>query len=295
LIADRLCRGLVPGAGLRAAFVRLSDTARMARMLHGLYPTAARVFGEALAAGLLLGALQKDRGRVNLQLECDGPLAGLLVDADAEGNVRGYVRRPAVHFPGDPARGARAALGRSGFLSVVRDVGGGQLYRSAVSLEAMDLVPDLRRWFASSEQVATALDLAVVPRDGDPLGEVAGIVVQRLPDGADAEVAAVRERLDGGVLAEGLLGRAPAQEIIARACGNGFELLADGEVAWRCRCSHGRARVAVSALGVDGIAEVLANERQAEVTCEFCRRRFVLGEEELREIARKLAAQGGEA
>jgi molecular chaperone Hsp33 len=295
LIADRLCRGLVPGAGLRAAFVRLPDTARMARMLHGLYPTAARVFGEALAAGLLLGALQKDRGRVNLQLECDGPLAGLLVDADAEGNVRGYVRRPAVHFPGDPARGARAALGRSGFLSVVRDVGGGQLYRSAVSLEAMDLVPDLRRWFASSEQVATALDLAVVPRDGDPLGEVAGIVVQRLPDGADAEVAAVRERLDGGVLAEGLLGRAPAQEIIARACGNGFELLADGEVAWRCRCSHERARVAVSALGVDGIAEVLANERQAEVTCEFCRRRFVLGEEELREIARKLAAQGGEA
>lgn len=282
MIADRLCRGLVPGAGLRAAFVRLSDTARMARMLHGLYPTAARVFGEALAAGLLLGALQKDRGRVNLQLECDGPLSGLLVDADAEGNVRGYVRRPAVHFPGDPARGARAALGRSGFLSVVRDVGGGQLYRSAVSLEAMDLVPDLRRWFASSEQVATALDLAVVPRDGDPLGEVAGIVVQRLPDGADAEVAAVRERLDGGVLAEGLLGRAPAQEIIARACGNGFELLADGEVAWRCRCSHGRARVAVSALGVDCIADVLANERQAEVTCEFCRRRFVLGEGELR-------------
>ena len=76
-------------------------------------PDERRLFAQALAGGALLGALQK-KGRVNLQLECDGPLAGLFVDADTDGNVRGYVRRPNVHFPGDPGRGARAALGGSG-------------------------------------------------------------------------------------------------------------------------------------------------------------------------------------
>jgi molecular chaperone Hsp33 len=290
-MSDKLCRGLVPARGLRAVYVRVGDTARMARMLHGLYPTAAHLFGEALAAGALLGALQKDGARVNLQVECDGPAGGLFVDADGAGNVRGYVRHPQVNFPGDPARGAHAALGSSGFLSVLRDLGGGQHYRSAVELEALSLTGDLRRWFASSEQVATALDLAVVPRDGEPLAEVAGILVQRLPDGDDAAVASVRAELAAGALRDAAARGASAQESIAAVCGDGFELLADTEIAYRCGCSPERARVAVSALGQEGIAEVLANEREAVVTCEFCRARYVVPEGELREIARRLAAQ----
>ena len=148
---------------------------------------------------------------MNLQLVCDGPLAGLFVDADTDGNVRGYVRRPSVHFPGDPGRGARA-LGGSGFLSVVRQVGDGQHYRSAIELRALDLADDLRRWFAASEQVATALDLAVVPSGDEPLGEVAGVLVQR-PDGDDAAIDAA-----GGRLAAGALGAAVARGRRPRTC-----------------------------------------------------------------------------
>lgn len=291
-MTDRLCRGLFPGLGLRAAFVRVGDTARMARVLHGLYPSAAFLFSQALAAGALLGALQKEKGRVNLQLECDGPVGGLLVDADTEGSVRGYVRRPQVHFPGDPVRGARAALGGSGFLSVIRDLGGGQHYRSAVRLEAFDLAGDLRRWFAVSEQVGTAFDLAVVPSDGEPLAEVAGILVQRLPEGEDGTVRAVHARLAAGVLPRALARGAGAQDAVREVVGEGFDLLADVEVAYRCGCSQERARVAVSALGADGVADVLANEREAVVTCEFCRSRYIVSEPELHDIRRRLVEAG---
>ncbi|BDG03037.1 Hsp33 family molecular chaperone HslO [Anaeromyxobacter oryzae] len=286
---DRLCRGLVPERGLRAVFVRVGDTARMARVLHGLYPTSAHLFAQALAGGALVGALQKDRGRVNLQLECDGPIGGLFVDADPDGNVRGYVRHVAVNFPGEPARGAKAALGGRGFLSVLRETSPGQHYRSAVELEALDVAADLRRWFASSEQVATALDLAVVARGAEPLGDVAGVLVQRLPDGDDAAIEEARRRLAGGELARSLADGAAAQEVIRRVVGEGFELLGDVEVAYRCGCSMERARAAVSALGVTGIAEVLANEREAVITCEFCRSRYVVAEPALRDLQRRLA------
>jgi molecular chaperone Hsp33 len=289
-MTDRLCRGLVSDRGLRAVFVRVGDTARMARVLHGLYPTSAHLFAQALAAGALLGALQKERGRVNLQVECDGPLRGLFVDADPDGNVRGWVKGPRVHFPGDPGPGAHAAFGGAGFLSVLREVGGGRpFYRSAVELEAMDLAEDLRRWFRASEQVATALDLAVVPRAGEPLGEVAGLLVQRLPDGDDAALEAARARIVAGALRDGLARGDSAQEVIRSIAGEGFELLADLEVAYRCGCSPERARAAVSALGADGIAEVLENEREAVITCEFCRQRYVVPEAELRHLARRLS------
>jgi molecular chaperone Hsp33 len=292
---DRLVRGLLPAQGLRAVHVRVTETARLARMLHGLYPTAARLFAESLAAGLLVASLQKERSRVNLQIECDGPIHGLFVDADPDGNVRGYVRGPQVHFPGDPAAGARAALGGSGFLSVMRDLRGGHFYRGSVELEAMAVGRDLERFFADSEQVSTALDLAVLASDHEPLADVAGLLFQRLPDGDGAALDRLRARLAAGAFRDAVGRGASAQETIAAVAGDGFELLADVEVAYRCGCSLERARAAVSALGREGLLEVLSNEREAVITCEFCRERYVVGEDDLRRMAAQLreASDGG--
>ena len=290
---DRIVRGLYPSRGIRVILARVTETARLARMLHGLYPTSAHLFAQALAAGALLGALQKrENQRVNLQIECDGPLGGLLVDADAVGNVRGYVRHPEIHFPGDPAQGARAALGGTGHLTVLRPMAEGSYYRSTVQLEALDVVEDLRHWFAASEQVATALDLCVLPDGKEPLGEAVGLLVQRLPDGDERAIEEARERLARGALAEALQRDPHGQAAIGAVLGDGFELLADLEVAWRCDCSHARARAAVSALGIEGIDQVLAAERQAVIDCQFCKKRYVIDEAELREIRAKLAAQG---
>ncbi|HEY7726597.1 MAG TPA: Hsp33 family molecular chaperone HslO [Anaeromyxobacteraceae bacterium] len=289
-MTDRLVRGVYPASGFRAVLVRAGDTARMSRALHGLYPTSARLFGEGLAAALLVAALQKDRGRVNLQLECDGPARGLFLDASPEGEVRGYARAPAVHFPGDPERGARAALGTRGYLSVIREASAGGFQRGSVELLEMGWAGALRRWFAESEQVETVLDLAVVPRGDEPLGDAGGLLVQKLPGGDAAALDDLRARLGGGALREALASGLTAQRVLAAVVGEGFEVAADLPVRYVCGCSAARARVAVSALGRDGVEEILADERRAVVTCEFCRRRYVLGESDLRDIAARLGA-----
>ncbi len=291
---DRLTRGLFPAHGLRAIFVRVGDVARMTRMLHGLSPTAAHAFAEALAAGAMVGALQKTKARVNLQLEGDGPLRGLFVDADPDGNVRGYVRAPAAQLPGPPAEAVVRALGSGGYLSVIRDLGNGQFYRSSVDRRGEALAGVLRRWFAASEQVETALDLAVVPKGDEPLGDVAGVLIQTLPDGDVARVEAVRRALAEGALARALQAGGSAQEVLAAVAGEGFELLADGEIAYRCGCGPERARAAVSALGADGVAEVLASEGKAEVACEFCHAHYVVDRAALEELERRLRAAATE-
>ncbi len=289
-MSDRLVRGLFQDRGLRAVFVRVTDTARISRVLHGLSPAAARVFAEALAGGLLAAALQKDGSRVNLQLACDGPLRGLLVDAGQDASVRGYVRAPRVDFPGDPRAAARAALGAGGYLSVLRDQGNGQYHRSQVELEELSLAGDLRRFFERSEQVESALDLVVVAREGEPLGDAAGVLIQKLPGGDQAALEQVRARVEEGAFARAVEAGAPAQEALAAVAGPGFELLGDLEVAYRCSCGPERARVAVSALGRDGLLDVLAHEKQAVVTCEFCRQTYVVAEPELRGIVERLGA-----
>jgi len=74
--------------------------------------------------------------------------------------------------------------------------------------------------------------------------------------------------------------------------GPGFELLADQEIAYRCGCSLARARTAVSALGADGVAEVLAHEGRAEVSCEFCHAHYVLERADLEALLERLRAAG---
>jgi molecular chaperone Hsp33 len=290
-VRDLLLRGLVRAPVLRLILVEATDLSRMARMLHGLAPTSASVFAEALTAGLLLGALQKEHTRVNLSLEVDGPLSGLLVDADTEGNIRGRVRRPDVHFPGDPSVGPRASLGGSGTLSVLRDHGGGKFYRGSVEFIPGTFTDNLRRYFAASEQVATALDVRVLPTDGEPLGAVAGIVVQKMPEGSLDALEKVRRRITEGAFRDALA-RGASGEALARAVvGDDLEVLSRGEVSYVCTCDRDRAVNAVSALGPDGIRAVLAKERQVVIDCEFCKKRYVIDAAELADIARRL--EGG--
>jgi molecular chaperone Hsp33 len=287
-VKDLLLRGLVPGAGLRFVQVEATDLSRMARMLHGLAPTSAAVFAEALAAGLLLGALQKERTRVNISLEVDGPLSGLLVDADTEGNIRGRVRRPDVHFPGDPTVGPRAALGGSGTLSILRDLGKGEFYRGSVEFVPGTLTDNLRRYFAASEQVATALDVRVHAAAGEPLGAVAGIVVQKMPEGSLQALEEARQRIAAGAFGGALAGGATGEELARSVVGEGLEVLGRQDVSYLCNCSRERAVNAVSALGPDGIRSVLAAERQVVIDCEFCKKRYVIDAPELLDIARRL-------
>ncbi len=287
---DLLLRGLAGGGDLRVIQVEATDLSRMSRVLHGLAPTAAAVFSEALAAGLLLGALQKERTRVNLALEVDGPLSGLLVDADTDGNVRGRVRRPDVHFPGDPSIGPRAALGGSGTLSVLRDLGRGEFYRGSVEFVAGTLTENLRRYFAASEQVETALDVRVVPSGDEPLGRVAGIVVQKMPGGSREALEAARARLEAGAFRDALAAGASGEALARAVVGDGLEVLARGPVAYVCGCTRARAVNAVSALGPAGIRQVIAEDGRVVIDCEFCKKRYVVEEPELEEIARRLEA-----
>jgi molecular chaperone Hsp33 len=290
-VKDVLLRGLVRPAGLRVVLVEATDLSRMARMLHGLAPTSASIFAEAMTAGLLLGALQKDQTRINLSLEVDGPLSGLIVDADTEGNIRGRVRQPEVHFPGDPAVGPRAALGGSGTLSVLRDLGGGKFYRGSVDVVPGTLTENLRRYFAASEQVATALDIQVVPTGKEPLQAVAGVVVQKMPEGNAAALQEAGDRIARGAFRDALASGATDEALARSVVGDGLEVLARGRVSYVCSCSRERAVNAVSALGPDGIHAVLAAERQVVIDCEFCRKRYVIEEGELSDIARRL--EGG--
>lgn len=267
---DGVVRALLAEANLKVSVVVVTEAAREARRRHGLAPTSASLLAQGLAGGLLLASLQKGDSRVNLQLECDGPFHGFFVDAGANGEVRGYVKN--AHLDVELAEGEfrwRAALGNSGFLSVLRDIGA-EYYRSSVELQAMDLAVDLHHYFTASDQVPTRLALEVRKDAGEPLGAVAGVLVQTLPDGdreaLEAQGATLRGRLVAALQA--LPEVTPAA--LFEALFPGVPALLETPVAFRCTCSHQRAVETIASLGADDVQHLVDTLGSTAVTCHFC-------------------------
>src|SRR5512133_2646280 len=86
--SDALSRFVFERAAVRGAFVRLDDTSRAIIACHPYPPALARVIAELACATALLAAALKFDGSLIVQLSGDGPVRLLVVECDAELNLR---------------------------------------------------------------------------------------------------------------------------------------------------------------------------------------------------------------
>ena len=283
---DELLTALLPGASLRVVVATASRLSRDARQRHQARSASAAVLARGLTGVALLAGLQKEETRVSLQLECDGALRGFYTDATTSGAVRGYVKNPLLQHLGEPGPYRfRPALGNKGFLSTVRELKAGEFYRSSVDLQAFELGRDLERYFQASEQVDSVVGLEVLGEGDESLSRVAGLLVQRLPDGDASALQALRERVHGqGALASELQGSPSfsAAGLLRGLFGDASpEVLSVRPLAFQCRCSRERVKQALRLLGRTELEELLREDGKADVTCEFCTTAYTLEAEEI--------------
>jgi molecular chaperone Hsp33 len=285
-VADRLARALAHGGTVRALAAVTTDLVEEARDRHGTAPTATAALGRALTGALLLAATIKRDERLSLEFSGDGPLRGVLVDATPDGDTRGFVLRPDTHLP--PRAGkldVGGALGR-GVLCVMRvPIAGGALYRSVVPLESGEIGTDLARYLLASEQTRAAVGVGVFVDTAGRVVAAGGYLVQALPGVTPETLDAVATRVEGLGTPSQLVrdGLGPV-DMLRAVVGDGLAVLEERDVRFRCRCSRERVAVAILAMGRAEIESVLAGDRFAEVTCEFCGARYVLEEDELRAL-----------
>jgi len=297
---DEVLRAVLAGRPVRIVAATTTFAAREAARRHTAGPAATLALARGITAGLLLATLTKDDERVTLQVLGDGPLGGLTVDATAAGGVRAYVKHPDVTVP--LAAAGRVPLGpvmgRTGLVSVLRDLGLGQPFRGSTEIRSGEIDEDVERYLEESEQVTSALACDAVASGGGGLAFAAGILVQALPgsDGADA-VAEARALIDGGALAS-LLGAGPrdAAGLLVAALGDRLgqiEVLDRRPVRFECACSRARAGASLASLGQTELAAMILEDGKAEVTCNFCRERYEFDEAELETIRRETGKPTG--
>jgi len=261
---------------------------------HGTYPTPCVALGRALTGGALMGALLKTGQRVALKFEGNGPLRKVVVEADSNGTVRGYVAVPDVDLP--PRQGkidVAGALGRVGLLTVTKDLRLKEPYQGVVGLRSGEIAEDLAYYLAESEQVPSAVALGVYVEPEAGVAAAGGFLVQSLPP-ADGEMVEkiIRRIGDAPPVTEFLRsGKTPEGMLEFLFDGIPYETLEKRPLAFRCTCSRERVKRAIVALGREEVADLAAKQEKADVLCEFCRERYEFSRDDVERILSEMGEE----
>jgi molecular chaperone Hsp33 len=306
MMPGEIARCLLADGAARLVVALTTPAAREAARRHQASGAAALALARGTTAGLLLSTLTKDQERVTLQILGDGPLGGITVDASSSGQVRAYVRNPAVRLPplraaaGSPARLSLApAVGRGGLVHVVRDLGLRETFSGETAIVSGEIDDDVEHYLIASEQIDSALACdGLLEADGGAVGVAGGVLVQALPGSGGAPVVrGARERLRAGGLSRALTEQPITAEALARgALGDAapaLRVLDVRPVTFHCPCSRDRAATSLTLLGPTELGAMILDDGQAEVICNFCRERYEFSAAELEGIRRDTTGSGG--
>lgn len=222
-----------------------TDLVDEARRLHGTSRTVSAALGRALTGGLLMGALMKRGQRVGLKFEGSGPLKKIIVEADNEGTVRGFVGVPDVEVPlNDEKLNVAGALGGEGSLTVFKDLGLKEPYRGIVKLLTGEIAEDIAYYFAESEQIPSAVGLGVFVKPDGKVSAAGGFLIQSLPPAEERTVEQFIENIRKMPFVTDLLreGKAPEDILDMIFSGVPYHLLGKRDLSLRCTCSRERMK-----------------------------------------------------
>lgn len=289
-MTDYIVRATAADGQIRAFAAYTKDVVEEARRRHNTSPTATVALGQLLTAGTMMGAMMKnDTDILTLQIRCDGPLGGLTVTADNQGNVKGYAVHPDVDVPVKNGQINVADALDLGVLNVIKDMGLKEPYVGQTILETSEIAKDLTYYYMNSEQAPSSVGLGVLMNKDNTVKCAGGFIIQLMPFAEDAtidkleenlkNVTSVTELLDHGCTPEGLL---------EALLGNlGIEVLDTLPTQFHCNCSKERVEKAVASVGREDLQAMIDDGEDIEVKCDFCNSTYKYTVDELKEILKE--------
>lgn len=287
---DYIVRATAANAQIRAFAMTSRALVEQARSIHNLSPVITAALGRLLTAGAMMGSMLKgEQDALTLQIHCDGPVRGLAVTADANANVKGTALEPQVMLPPN-------ALGKldvggavgNGILSVIKDMGLKEPYVGQTQLQTGEIAEDLTYYFATSEQVPSAVGLGVLMKKDNTVKQAGGFIIQLMPFAEDETINALEEKLKIMDSVTNILdaGNTPEQLLELLLGDLGLEINDTIPAQYYCDCSRERVERAIISIGKKDIQEMIDDGKQVEVRCQFCDKLYNF---EINELERMLA------
>jgi molecular chaperone Hsp33 len=285
---DRIYNFLLADGAVRGAILHGTRMVNEMRANHELGILETLVLGRAYLGAGLMSANLKGTDAISLKIECAGPIKGLTVEANALGEVRGFLKNVPIPIDRPMQDFDLSSFFGAGFLSVIRTIEDAKHpFTGKIALEYGNIAQDLANYYLKSEQISTAFNLSI---KYDPEGKVTGaggLFLQAMP-GADDALAAELEELVvqlpslGEVFTDGQKPQGLIQAVFKKYTPR---FLANQRIEFMCHCSPRRLRQVLKMLPVDELKDIRDNGPfPLEMRCHYCNTLYHFSKEEIQEI-----------
>ena len=290
-MGDYIVRATAANAQIRAFACTTREMTEEARRIHNTSPVVTAALGRLMSAGAMMGSMLKgERDLLTLQIKGDGPMQGLTVTADSQGNIKGYPEVADVVLP-ENALGKLDVAGPvgQGSLRVIKDMGLKEPYVGQTLLQTGEIAEDLTYYFAASEQVPSSVGLGVLMNRDNTVRQAGGFIVQLMPFAEENVISRLEQNLSQVQSVTAMLdeGRTPEQML---------EILLDGlqpvvsdtmETLFSCSCNRQKIEKVLISLGKQEIKDMIEEGQEIEVNCHFCNTHYKFTVDELKQLYRK--------
>ncbi len=287
-MADKLTKAVTSNGLIRIYAVNSKNIADTAQKFHNTMPLGTAALGRLLTGAVLMGNMLKDEDTsLTLQMHGDGPLGRVLAVANSKGEVKGYIENPAADLPLNRIGKIDVGAGIGhGYLSVVKDMKMKEPYIGQVPIQTGEIGDDIAFYFAQSEQIASLVALGVLVDRDYSVKQAGGFIVQIMPDCDEFNLKKFEKSAEKITSVTAMLEKGLSNEELIREVMQDFEveILEETDVCYCCDCSEERMQRAIISLGKKEIQDIIDEQGEAEIVCQFCNKAYVYDKSRLEEM-----------
>jgi len=280
---DSVRRFIFEQEQIRGSIVRLDKVWQELREADHYPAEVQSLLGEALAATALLGRNLKFDGRLTLQVQGGEHVRLLVLQCDNRLQVRGLARF------GDKLPGVFTELVDGGALCITVESGKKrERYQSIVPLSEIDFAACLELYYRQSVQLPTLFMLAADEQ------RATGLMLQVMPEREPGSGVWQRLRRDLENLDIMRMSQLDDETLLPAVFPqDDIRLFKPDPVAFRCDCSVERIENMLRMLGVHELVNLISDQSQIEVRCEFCNKAYVISADRVTALVAELSGSQG--
>ena len=232
--------------------------------------------------------MKKETDSTSIQFKGDGPLGSIVAVCDSNSEVRGYVVNPScdIERKENGKLNVGGAVGK-GFLNVIRDLGMKEPYAGQVPIVTGEIAEDMTYYFAASEQIPTAIALGVLVNPDMSVKCAGGFMIQLMPEATEEMAIQIEEKMKTIEPITKMIDDGMSAEDIFFHVTEGFDMLMENkgvEPKYECKCSRERMEQALISIGKKELEDIIEEQGEAELTCQFCDNQYKFSKKELEKL-----------
>lgn len=286
---DQVIKALAHKGSIRILVAETTELVKHAQKIHDTLPSATAALGRLLSVTAIMGSMLKNENdQITCSIRGDGPLIKITAVSNSKGEVKGYVSQPHVHFINENTKklDVAKAIG-NGTLEVIKDMGLKSNFTSSIDLVSGEIGEDFAQYFTISEQTPSAVSVGVLVNEDNTVLSAGAIIIQLMPNAQEEDIIVAENVIKNLKPVSTIFNEGQIPTEVVKMLFSDVDILDVQDLKYDCNCSRERIRSALALVDVMDLKDMLHEDNQAEIVCQFCKENYLFDENELAVIIKE--------